>query len=182
MIKKRFFLGILVTGICTLLISSYVEATQTVKIAIPYTDQEVAGKNENNLKIFKFEVGSQTWTELSSTPHPSENYVEAKADSFGDKYAVAEVKLPTVTEFLYVYPNPVKKEDPLKIKFNLSQGMHVTIKIYLGQSEVATPYDGYISEAGEYEVKWTVNVVTNLYTCKVKLGSSEWSVKFIVIG
>lgn len=171
--SKKLFLEVLAITVCSLVISINVNATQTVKIAIPYTDQEIAGKNENNLKIFKFDVGSQTWISLPSTPYPAKNYIEAEGDSFGNKYAVAEIKLPTVTQFICAYPSPVNKGNPLKIKFDLNQGMWVTIKIYVRDTGefVKTLFDSRVENSGEYNFKWIVDLASGYYRVKVTLGS-----------
>ncbi|MEW6619522.1 MAG: hypothetical protein AB1422_09375 [bacterium] len=155
MIKKRFFLEILLTGICSLVISNNVNATQTVKIAIPYTDQEVAGKNENNLKIFKFDVGSQTWTELLSTPHPAENYVEAEADSFGDKYALVSLNFPTQNDFYSAWFAGEGGKNEVIVKLNADSYIEIRIHFspYMGGDLIRRLYSGSLTK-GKYKVYW----------------------------
>ncbi len=92
----------------------------------------------------------------------------------------AGAQVPPVAILSQNFPNPFNPSTI--IRFSLPTAKRATLKVYdLLGSEVQTLIDGQL-EAGEHAVRWDgSNVASGIYICRLTVGTSEQSMKMVLV-
>lgn len=110
-------------------IDKLVQPQKEVTITIKYRDSDVAGMNENNLVIARYDDTNKSWVKLPSTAYPEENKVVATTTRLS-KFQLMERVAANNLRSVYCFPNPFKSsEGHVKITFvNLTD--YTNLKIF----------------------------------------------------
>jgi len=144
-------------------------------LTLPYTPGDVAGMNEENLRLYALSAG--TWQMVNSSKPDLPN-----------RKVTAEIKAPAiyrVMEYLpsgglfdenevYTYPNPAKG-DTVTFKFRLSNKAFVKIDVYNVAGEQVASLEKSNCPAGQTsEITWRVrNVASGVYIYRVRAESAS---------
>ncbi|MEA3307592.1 MAG: T9SS type A sorting domain-containing protein, partial [Elusimicrobiota bacterium] len=151
------------------------------KITLPYTDLEISGMDEENLRMYTRE--GNIWKMLNtSVTMLDENKVQAETNHFSIfrimEYVPSGVLMDKAS--VYTYPNPAKG-NTLTFKFYVADKSYVTVDVYsvAGQKvkrlEKANCPAGIVSE-----IVWDMgNVASGVYIYKVEAKSASGSEKVI---
>ncbi|MFH1415761.1 MAG: carboxypeptidase regulatory-like domain-containing protein [Elusimicrobiota bacterium] len=83
---------------------------------------------------------------------------------------------------IFFYPNPVKLEKNINIRFNTDGPGEVKIRIFNSAGRLIDDISYDISGAGEHYVPWNIeNCVNGVYFCQVRFGSNIETSKFAVL-
>lgn len=146
-------------------------------IKIPYTDSEISGMNEENLRIYQ-KVGDGWRIVDGSMPLPSEKKVYAKINSLGI-YSIMEYKPSgslVSTQSVYTYPNPARG-NKVVFKFMVSEKSNVKINIYNVAGEKVATLEKNNCPAGVFsEIEWNIkNIASGVYPYTLEAFSSSGS-------
>ncbi|MCG2724825.1 MAG: four helix bundle protein [Elusimicrobia bacterium] len=159
-------------------------ATQLIipaTLTLPYTDAEIDGMNESNLRIYTLSEG--TWLMANTSKVlPDENKVIAEVKHFS-LFRIMEY-IPSgdlmSKNSVYTYPNPAKG-DNLTFKFHLADKAFVTVEIYNVAGEKVAKLEKANCPAGIVsEILWDIkNYASGVYIYKVEAVSASGSKKII---
>lgn len=149
--------------------------TNFAEIKIPYTDQDIAGMKEDNLRIYQ--KTGDSWLMLdSSSVLSSQKKVYAKINSLG-VYALMEYK-PSgsliSSDSVYTYPNPAKG-DKVIFKFRVSDKSDVKINVYNAAGEKVASLKKENCPAGVFsEIEWKIkNIASGVYVYTLEAVTSS---------
>ncbi len=135
------------------------------EIKIPYTSSEIAGMNEENLRVYQ--KAGDSWRIVDgSMPLPSEKKVYARINSLGI-YSIMEYKPAGAlvsSESVYTYPNPARGSKAV-FKFRVSEKSNVKINIYNVAGEKIAVLEKNNCPAGVFsEIEWNIkNIASGVY-------------------
>ena len=146
-------------------------------VTLPYTDAEIAGLDEENLRIYTLSGGNWILNN-TSVVMPEVNKVKAESDHFsvfGIMQYVPSGALMTAGA-VYTYPNPAKG-DALTFKFYVADKASVTIDVYNVAGEKAARLSKSNCPAGlTSEIVWNVkNIASGVYIYRVRAESASGS-------
>ncbi|PIU18944.1 MAG: hypothetical protein COT18_09520 [Elusimicrobia bacterium CG08_land_8_20_14_0_20_59_10] len=146
-------------------------------VTLPYTDAEIAGLDEENLRIYTLSGGNWILNNTSAVM-PEVNKVKAESDHFsvfGIMQYVPSGALMTAGA-VYTYPNPAKG-DALTFKFYVADKASVTIDVYNVAGEKAARLSKSNCPAGlTSEIVWNVkNIASGVYIYRVRAESASGS-------
>ncbi len=143
-------------------------------IKIPYTQPEIAGIEEENLRIYQ--LVQNTWRIVNTSEVLfSEKKVSARINSLGT-YSIMGYKPSGAlisSESVYTYPNPAKG-DTVTFKFLVSDKSHVTINVYNIAGEKVAKFEKKDCQAGiASEIVWNIkNIASGVYIYRIDAISS----------
>lgn len=146
-------------------------------VTLPYTDAEIAGLEEENLRMYK--LSAQNWLLLdSSEVLPAANKVKAETDSFsvfGILQYVPSGALLAAGE-VYTYPNPARG-DTLTFKFRPADKASVVIDVYNVAGEKVARFEKINCPAGvTSEIVWNIrDIASGAYVYRVRAESASGS-------
>lgn len=144
-------------------------------IKLPYTDSDIAGMNEENLRIYKL-VGDTWYIVNTSNVLASENKVSAYIDSLGI-FAIMEY-IPSgelvIYDEVYTYPNPARGNE-LTFKFRVGDKSDVVIEVFNIAGEMVAKLEKQNCPAGvTSEIKWNIeNIASGVYMYRLKAYSAS---------
>ncbi|KAF0127198.1 MAG: PQQ repeat protein [Elusimicrobia bacterium] len=149
--------------------------TGKAAITLPYTDADIAGLDEENLRIYK--LAGPEWRLLDTSEVLSgANKVRAETDSFsvfGIMQYVPSGALMTAGA-VYTYPNPARG-DSLTFKFHLSDKASVSIDVYNAAGEKVAALSRPNCPAGlTSEIAWDIRkIASGVYVYRVRAESAS---------
>lgn len=144
-------------------------------VTLPYTDAEIAGLDEENLRIYTLS-GSNWLLNDTSVVMPDVNKVKAESDRFSVfrimQYAPSGVLL--ASGEVYTYPNPAKGS-ALTFKFRVGDKADVTVDIYNVAGEKVARLEKTACPAGlTSEIAWGIeNTASGVYVYRLEAKSSS---------
>ncbi len=150
-------------------------------LTLPYTDADVAGMNQENLRLYTLSAG--VW-QLVNTSKPDTNAktVTAEVNHFS-VYSIMEY-VPSGDllnkDEVYSYPNPARS-DTLTFKFRTAYKSNVTIDVYNIAGEKVARLEKSDCPAGlTSEIVWNIRrIASGVYQYKVEAESAAGS-KFLI--
>lgn len=146
-------------------------------VNLPYTVADVAGMQEENLRVYTLSGGS--WVMLDTSRVDTEaKKVSAEVSHFSI-FRVMEY-VPSGAIFagdeVYTYPNPAKG-DTVTFKFRLSDKAYVKVDVYNVAGEQVASMEKANCPAGQTsEIVWTTkNVASGVYVYRVRAESASGS-------
>ncbi len=146
-------------------------------VTLPYTDADIAGLEEENLRIYALS-GSNWLLNNTSAVLPDVNKVHAETDHFSVFSIMQYVPSGALMTAgaVYTYPNPAKG-DTLTFKFYLADKASVTIDVYNVAGEKVARLSKSNCPAGlTSEIVWNVkNIASGVYIYRVQAESASGS-------
>ena len=138
---------------------------ENITISISYTDDEIIGLNEDNLRVYYLD-GNYWKLVRRFSLNKSSNIITAMIDKIG-RYGVFEyIASGDVfdSDFVYTYPNPAKG-DKLTFKFSLNYNADIEIRIYNIAGEMIDKIEKRNVSAGQIEeILWDIkNIASGVY-------------------
>jgi len=155
--------------------NSSTKLLQDAIVKLPYTNADIAGMNEENLRIYQLS-GSNWLLVNTSQVLPAEKKVQARINSLGI-YTIMEYK-PSgsiiESENVYTYPNPARGET-VTFKFLVSDKSYVKIDIYNVAGEKVANLEKSDCPAGmTSEIVWNIkNIASGVYIYRLEAISSR---------
>ena len=157
--------------------NSGTKLTGRAGVTMPYTDADIAGLEEENLRIYSLS-GSNWLLNNTSVVLPDVNKVQAETDHFSVFSIMQYVPSGALMTAgaVYTYPNPAKG-DTLTFKFYLADKASVTIDVYNVAGEKVARLSKSNCPAGlTSEIAWDVkNIASGVYIYRVQAESASGS-------
>ena len=149
--------------------------TSAAEVLLPYTDADIAGLEEENLRIYK--LAGPDWRLLdTSEVLPEANKVRAETDSFSVFSIMQYVPSGALMTAgaVYTYPNPAKG-DSLTFKFYVADKASVSIDVYNVAGEKVARLTRENCPAGlTSEIAWDIRkIASGVYVYRVKAESAS---------
>lgn len=147
------------------------------RVTLPYADSEVAGMDEENLRLYTLSGGA--WVMLNtSSADPAANRVGAEVASFSVFRVMEYVPSGAVFEpgEVYSYPNPARG-DTVTFKVRVAVKARVKIEVYNVAGEKVAALERADCPAGvASELVWNVgNIASGVYVYRVEAHSASGS-------
>ncbi len=136
-----------------------------ISITIPYTNDDVIGLNEDNLRMFYLE--GNTWKVLRKFELDKDNNKIIAYNNKLGRYGVFEYKPQGSIfdeNFVYTYPNPATG-DKLIFKFSLNDNADIKIRVYNIAGEIIKEFEKKNCLAASIEeIEWDIrNIASGVY-------------------
>ena len=149
--------------------------TSPAEVVLPYTDAEIAGLEEENLRLYK--LSGSNWMLLdTSEVLAAANKVKAETDSFSVfrimQYVPSGALL--TANAVYTYPNPARG-DSLTFKFYVADKASIEIEVYNVAGEKVAKLSKINCPAGlTSEITWDIrNIASGVYVYRVNAESAS---------
>ncbi|MCB4791786.1 MAG: hypothetical protein LHV68_07860 [Elusimicrobia bacterium] len=163
---------------------------KTITITIPYTDSDITGMNEANLKVAYYDESKAQWVLIPGcTVYPNDKKIVFSVNHL-TLFRIVEYKTPsTPVADLSNYPNPftARSGGKTKIRYDLSGNTDTEVFIYdlIGQAVMHMSFaaGNYGAKAGPNEVEWDGKnergnyVTAGGYICVVKSNGTTMKTK-----
>jgi len=149
--------------------------TSPAEVLLPYTDADIAGLEEENLRIYK--ISGSDWRLLdTSEVLPEANKVRARTDSFSVFSIMQYVPSGALMTAgaVYTYPNPARG-DSLTFKFYVAYKASVAIDVYNVAGEKVARLTKENCPAGlTSEIAWNIrDIASGVYVYRVQAESAS---------
>lgn len=151
--------------------------TGRARITLPYTSADVAGMDEENLRIYTLSNGAWVMLNTSSVDEANDK-VSAEVSRFS-VFRIMEY-LPSGAVFadneVYTYPNPARG-DTVTFKFRVAYKSYVKIDVYNVAGEKVAALERQNCPAGQAsEIAWDVrNIASGIYIYRMEAQSPSGS-------
>jgi len=157
--------------------NSNTKLTKKANLIFPYTASEIAGMNEENLRIYTYSGGR--WMMLNASQVLSEQKKVSAETSHFSLFRVMEYIPSGVlmsANSVYSYPNPARGDD-VTFKFYLADKAYVKIEVYNVAGEKVIKLEKANCPAGiASEIVWHIkNIASGVYIYRVEARSASGS-------
>jgi TolB protein len=160
---------------------SVLQPQKNMTITMSYNDADVAGMNENNLTVCRYNDTSGTWEILTSTVNTGENTVAATTEHLS-RFLLAEIVYASTVDNAIAYPSPFSaRAGHSQITFANLTGS-VEIRVYNIAGELVWNLEDITTPTYEWNVKNNdgEDTASGLYFYVVKSALSEKNGKFAI--
>jgi hypothetical protein len=146
---------------------------KNVTVKIPYAENDVADKNEENMRIYWGDESRGSWRIVNTSEvHDTENRVWAAIPHFS-YYRIVEyvpgAESLISKDMVYTYPNPAT-EDKVYFKYYLGDKADITIDVYNVAGELIAHLTKENNPAGVFSVlEWDIShIASGAYIYRLK--------------